>query len=136
MGTLRKELIVRQIAKDLYLREDVVEEVLDRFVDIAVEEIVAKGEFKVHRLLSVSTTDYKGYQAGKGAVPAHKRLRIRLSEGVHRLFKLTQANPSLEVTRDNWKTVLTTAPGAKKTERVALDNSGDGDLFNPLLDED
>ena len=133
---MRKELLVRRIAKDLFLREDVVEEVLDRFMDLAVEEIVTEGEFKLHRLFSVGSVAYKAYEAGKGTVPAHRRLRIRLSEGVQYLFKARQANPNLVVTADNWRQLLTDRSTPEKAEAEPLDSSQAGDLYNPLIDED
>lgn len=139
MTSLKKEIIVRQIAKDLYLREDVVEEVLDRFVDIAIEEIVNKGEFRVHRLLSVSVSDYKAYRAGKGDVPAHQRLRVRLSDGIHSLFKLRMGKfngDTSTITRDNWRDFLGSNLQKKRTLNKALSPNSNEDLYNPLLDED
>ena len=139
MSGLKKEFIVRQISKDLYLREDIVEEVLDRFVDIAVDEIVNTGEFRIHRLLSVSTADYKAYQAGKGTVPAHKRLKIRLSDGVNRLFKhrMNKLDGAVGViNRDTWRDFLSEEVSKRDSTPEVLENNINEDLYNPLLDDD
>lgn len=136
MTSSRKDHMVKQIAKDLYLQEEVVEAVLERFIDHSVEEIVNKGEFKVHRLLSISTVAYRGYKAGKGEVPDHNRLKIRLSEGIHRLFKMRESDPNLEVTRDNWRGLLSTLTPVRKQKPDSLGKNSEDVISNPFLDED
>lgn len=139
MAAPRRDKLVKQIARDLYLREDVVADVLDRFVDVAIEEIVNTGEFKLTRFLSVSSVDYKGYESGKGYVEPHQRLKIRLSHGISRLFQLRQkrfGGSTEAITRDNWREVLAeespVAPATKPQEKLTSSE----DFFNPLLDDD
>lgn len=128
---MKREKIVRQIAQDLYLREDVVDEVLERWTDIAVEEIVNTGEFRFYRLFHVTSMKYKAYEGGMGHVPAHWRLKIKLSEGVRRLFKMRFSKFSGEdghITRDNWRDYLDAGIEEDKTSKKTA-------LHNPLLDE-
>lgn len=139
MSAPRREQLVKRIAKDLYLREDVVADVLDRFVDIAVEEIVNRGEFKLTRLFSVSSVAYKGYESGKGYVAPHERLKVRLSHGVSRLFQLRQKayGGSTEVIdRDNWREILAEEAPVRAPKTAAESAAPTADDFNPLLDED
>lgn len=121
--TLKKERLVKQIAKDLFLREDVVEEVIDRFIDVSVAEIVNTGEFRLHKFFTINKVKYKGFVAGKGTVPEHFRLRVRLSGGLNTLFKLRSRGDIPDVTPDNWKSVLKDSTNSMKN---IDDDYGDG----------
>ena len=137
MSKAWKNSMVKAISRDILLREEVVEAVLDRFLDLAVEEIVNEGEFKVHNLLSVHSSDYKGYKSGKGEVPPHRRLNLRLSSGVRRLFAHRNANPSASINRDNWREELRRLnSSARKSEKTPVRKAPEDDFFNPLIDED
>ncbi|TXG75822.1 hypothetical protein E6Q11_06510 [Candidatus Dojkabacteria bacterium] len=114
--TLKKERLVKQIAKDLFLREDVVEEVIDRFIDISVAEIANTGEFRLHQFFNVSSVKYKGFVAGKGVVPDHFRLKVKLSSGLNTLFKLKSRGEIDLVTPDNWREILKEQSEAKRAK--------------------
>ena len=129
MALTEKDRLVKEIAKDLYLREDVVREVLDRFQDVAIAKIVNNGEFKYSRFFSITSKDFKSYETTHGIVPPHKRLSIKLSEGVRKLFKMK--NENIVVNKDNWKELLSTSE-AKQPRKVNEQHQD----WNPLLDED
>lgn len=128
-----KKKIVSEIAEDLYLKDAVVEAVIDRFIDIAVEEVVQKGSFRIPFFLTVSTTEYRGFQAGKGDVPPQKRLKVSISDGVRKLFHHQQSGATgATVTRDNWKSRISDLRGVKRGYSKGKSQSD----WNPLLDED
>lgn len=129
LSRTEKDKIVKEIAEDLYLREDVVREVLDRWQDIAIEKTVNEGRFKLSRFFSISTTNYKGYSNNNGTVPPHSRLSMKLSDGVRKLFKMK--NSGVKVDRDNWKELL-----SADFDFDSLPKSKTDDLYNPLLDDD
>mgnify|MGYP001096088117 CR=1 FL=1 len=119
MSRLNKDKMVKQIAKDLFLREELVQEVLDKFVDIAIEEIVNEGDFQIHRLFSIVSREYKGYENSKGRIPATRRLSIRLSSGVHKLYRFSLKPDNdyekYDINRNNWREFLSTIESNEKT---------------------
>lgn len=154
-GFTRNEL-VSAISKDADVRVDVVKDVLDSFINVAIEEIANKGTFNIKNFVKISSYPWAGYTAGRGyEVPKHYRLSVKLAASVRNLFKLKNEDPELEITRSNWRDVLrkveeeTVRTGVspnpavngkvteagKKADQAPAESEDDDD-FNPILDDD
>lgn len=133
-----REDIVREIGYDLYLQEVVVREVLDRFSDILIEEVVNHGEADIHHIFHIKNTQYKGFNAGKGEVKPHKRLRARLSAGLTKLFQHKDKNPEIEVTKDNWHDVFLSIKKRPKyfDENVVSGELSHDDILSSLMEDE
>ena len=81
-----KAKLLREIAARTYIKESVVEEVLETFKQVATEEIANKGAFNFSGLFSVSSYHTKEVNTGKGIVPARMRLRTKLSDRVKKIW--------------------------------------------------
>lgn len=81
-----KAELLREIAARTYIKESVVEEVLETFKQVATEEIVNKGAFNFSGLFSVSSYHTKEVNTGKGIVPARMRLKTKLSDRVKKIW--------------------------------------------------
>lgn len=109
MAKTSKDEIITKLSKDLMIRRDVVEDVINKYTDVIVEEIVNKGEFHITNVLSISSSSWKGYQLDGKEIPPHYRLTVRLSKKIKSLFKAfgPYSNDHGVLTRDNWSKLIT-----------------------------
>lgn len=108
MGRTPRRELISKISKHTDIRADVVEEVLQGFLDVAVEEIVNKGEFGVRDLFSVSSHEWSEYSIGDKKIDSHDRLKIRVSTKIRNLWKLRNSSEEYRdkyITKDNWRKV-------------------------------
>ena len=129
MKTDRQKL-VRSIAKDLSLRNDVVEDVLNRLTDIAIEDIVNNGEFSIKNFFSINSSKWKSYKLNGKEIKSHFRLKVRISRKLKELyhnFGKNSENYGL-LNRNNWKDLA----------NIDDDNDDieDTEIINPMLFDD
>lgn len=155
-GFTRNEL-VSAISKDADVRADVVKDVIDSFINVAIEEIANKGTFNINNFVKISSYKWAGYTAGRGyEVPEHRRLSVKLAASVRNLFKLKNDDPELEITRSNWRDVLrkveeetvrtgvspnpaVNGKGSEAARTSPVEDPAvleDDEDFNPILDDD
>lgn len=136
-GPFRKGELLREIAARTFIKESVVAEVLETFRNVAIEEIVNKGEFNFSGLFSVTTYEAKATQTPLGFSPARRRLSARLSDRVKKIWNsrfragVTQAESYQELqSRYLDKTVnsLRDSIGLLEPEKTSA--------YNPMLDDD
>lgn len=130
--SLTKRQIISEVSKHTNIRKDAVELILDGFTDIAVEEIVNKGEFRYNDLFTITSKDWnKSYTINGGnEVGQQSRLIIKLSAKIRELWKLRFNHfdgSSKVINRNNWRVVFKNFSGKRKPSSKAVDN-------NPLLD--
>ncbi len=89
---LYKKELLREISARTFIKEGVVEEVLETFKQIATEEIVNKGEFNFSGLFSVGNYHTKESNTGKAVIPARQRLRTRLASRVKIIWNARFSN--------------------------------------------
>lgn|SRR5699024_711427 len=133
---LKRREVISEISKEADVRIDVVEDVLEAFGNIAIEEIANKGSFSIKSVLSVTSSEWGAYTAGKDyKVPKHRRLLVRISRPLRELHKRKVANPDLEITRNNWREVLGDwlKPNQKTETQQKQTDPND---YNPFLDDD
>lgn len=97
-----KEL-VRAVSDVADVRADVVEDVINALKDVAMEEIVNKGKFRLHGLFSIKSAYYKGFQSPMGKIEGGSRLIGSVSNMARSMFKLHADKPHLSITRENWR---------------------------------
>lgn len=157
MAKMTNREFMAEVSKRTNLRRDIVEDVFQSAVDIAIEQIVNTGEFTMKDLFTVTSKNYKGYSLAGTEVPPQKRLAIRLSARIKSFWKLKNSRyPDSEFSRNEWeeasrfhKKSEASTPIPKKREvtppRIptfapkpiipATPHIPAND-FNPLLDED
>lgn len=163
--TTKRELISK-VSQHTKLNNAAVELVIEGLIDVAVEEIVNKGEFSIIELFSVTSKDWnKSYSInGNEKVPSRPRLIVKLSRRLRHLWKirLDDLDGATDViTKDNWREVnkatvkkktptqTKSLPNFKKPKlKVSTDESivnepvvvKDGFRssadYNPMLDDD
>lgn len=137
--------LVREIAKDLRMRPEVVDLVLKRFQDIAVECLVNDDKFVLDGLFSVSSSEHEGRLSPSGEpLPRQKRLSVRLSENIRKLYRL-QHDVFLDkegiVNRDSWRDALKWKKKTQKNRPVETlpqvpVSPVATEEYNPLLDDE
>lgn len=105
-----KRELIQRISDVTHIRSDVVQEVLEGLVDVAIEELCSNdGHFRIAELMSVGPEQVKAYENKLGYVPAHKRLRIRLSQLPKIMYKIQQdhfVDAPGTITAENWREVF------------------------------
>lgn len=141
--------LVSEISVHKNIRADVVEDVLDGLVDVAIEEIVNTGEFYLRGLLTVKSSHYRGFMGGKGEVPAQQRINASLGRAVKTLWKIRHnvfGGATGKITRENWRQVAaeyadqpnparsgTTAP-AQSPSAHTVEMKSDPTDYNPFAE--
>lgn len=146
--------LIREIASDLRIREEVVDLVLKRFQDVAMERLVNHESFPIDGLFSVTGSDQKSRLGPNGeTLPSQRRLTVKLSTNVRSLYRLQHDvfsdKPGL-VNKDTWRDALrwkkegnlaprrtstTTTPPVAAHPKPASTQEEDG-LDNPFFDDD
>lgn len=123
-----KKSLVSEIADDLNIRVEVVEAILERFTDIAIEKIVNDEGFTLMNVFSVNPHDEGKLvipESSNGEVPSQvvegrKKIHSRLSRNVRALYRLQNDKfpdkPNI-VNRDNWRDALKWAKQKKIQNR-------------------
>lgn len=146
---LTKDELIKVIAQESHVRREVVALVLEKFADIAIEEIVNKGTFRLDNVFTVTEHEVKNLRVPRsryttgGVIPTSTRLSTKLSTTIRELYKLQKefpATPGL-VNRDSWKDALKWREEghhgpAKKTFQTPEKPQKTVELHNPFLDED
>lgn len=146
---LTKDELIRTIASESQVRREVVALVLEKLTDVAIEEIVNKGSFRLENLFTVTEHEVKNLVVPKGkgspggVIPATTRLSTKLSITVRKLYKLQKefpASPGI-VNRDSWRDALKWREEgnhgpARQRFQSEKKPAKTYDLHNPFLDED
>jgi len=140
---LRKAELLREIAARTYIRENVVELVLETFKEVATEEMVNKGEFNFAGLFRVRSYRTKQANTGIAVIPPQRRLSIRLGERVKNIWKAKikagiEEPETFEEMRENY---LNEGGARSLRESIGLLNDerptrSEDALYNPMLDDD
>lgn len=134
---VRKAQLLREIAARTYIKESVVEEVLESFKEVATEEIINKGSFTFSGLFSVRGYEAKATKAGFGYVPARTRLRVRLGDRVKKLWNGRQkAAPGAYETFKEAKENYLDSTGSDLRDSIGLLNDVSDQPVNPFLEDD
>lgn len=153
----KKDKIIRQISKQMYLREDVVADVINEYINTMIVETIANGTFNITNFFTIKEFEWKEYpQFDKKdtSIKPHWRLKVRLSKNMRLLYKYfgpNSENPNI-ITVENWKKLLEIAkihekerPKQKlkiKAENVVkikpdkVETVLNNDNFNPFLDDE
>lgn len=115
---------VDEVAADVNLRRDIVEQVLDSFFNIFAERVLNEGKATVKGLFSIQSSQSTGLGAEEGKLS----LRARVSAPVRKLYLRMGREPLLKVTRSNWREL------AKQTYHKSSDK--DSNSFAGFLDAD
>lgn len=120
--------IVGDVSRQSGIRRDVVKDVLDAFVDVAVEKVVNYGSFRIKNLVSIYATSWRSYVSGSGhTIPPHNRLVARLSSNLRDLFKMKEIDSSTTIDRDNWRDIVLSGSAESVTWARPQGNSVDQD---------
>lgn len=126
-----KKKLASRISIHTNVRTDIVEEILDGFIDIVVEDVVNKGEFVLTELFTITSKEWKSSTYEK---KPHRRLVIKISHRINELWKMRHNifNGSTEViNRNNWKQIYyDNAKRYDKNSTEVLDEN------NPFLSDD
>lgn len=157
MGKLTKRELISKIAQHTDYRKDVVEEIIDGFVDVAAEEIVNKGEFGMLDFFTITPKEWtKSYTINNNEeVPQRPRLIIRVSERLRNLWKFRIDSLNGEqgvITKDNWREVDVSLRNSKKQAKTKRGNRDSGNTdsrsestneqevdpaeYNPFIDDE
>lgn len=142
----RSELIA-EVSKETGVHYDVVEAVLEKLVDVAVEQVVNGRAFYLKGFFNITHKDYSGGQylpGSKKKRPPSRVLKIALSPNVKLLYKLQRdrfKDKPFVVNRDTWRAGLKwlMEDPNRAQSPVASDPPSPpptAENFNPLLDED
>ncbi len=115
MAISNRERTIKEIARKLYLREDVVSDVLEEFQEVAIRALLEEGSFKWQNFFSIKAREYSGYTTVHGEVPRQSRLTVRLAESLRDRFRASQRNEAVS-----------------EAKKPAVDP----EIWNPLLDDD
>lgn len=131
--------LIDEISRHCDVRIDVVREVMDAFVDVAVEQIVNNGKFTVPRLFRVKRFLHSGSDSqalGLKEVPERYRLSVSLSGTLRNIAKRAQDYPDLVIDRNNWRDYWKNTSQFKKRSTSRNDESNQDELFEAFLGED
>lgn len=136
----RRKSLIQRVSKHTDIRTDVVEIILNGFIDIAVEDIVNEGSFGIRQLFEISSAEWNGYAINSSEiVPKHVRLKIKLSRAVRELWKARFSDfdgAKGAITKDNWKTILRNRNSRIANARSTRKQSEQDDNYNPFIDDD
>lgn len=138
--------LVKQISEETHIRQEVVSIVIDKFIDISIEEIVNNKNFPLRGFFLLSPYKVKGGFVGiNGEIsPEQQRVRLKMSKNISTLYKLQNnefSGSPYFVNRDNWKGALKWSLSRTKPQRnnknnqVILETNNNVD-YNPFLDDD
>lgn len=131
-----KDDLITEISRDVQIKREVVKIILESFINIAIREIVTKGDFLLKDLFSVKTAKWKGYEAGNGqTVPDHTRLRIKISDKVRRLYKYQQ-KAKAPINQHNWQTALSFYDQKAQEEKNNNNKTTVDDYLDQLINDD
>lgn len=134
-----KRDLVKAVSEHTNIRADIVEIILDGFVDVAVEDLMNKGEFSLQSLFNVKSHDWGEYTFGDGQVsPPKKRLKIRLAHKLHELWKIKEKffkDSPYAINRHNWKDIYRDY-STKRAKKVDKKESEELGYENPFLQDD
>jgi len=133
-----KAELLREIAARTLIKENIVEEVLETFKQVATEEIANKGAFNFSGLFSVSSYNTKEVDTGKGIIPARRRLRARLSDRVKKVWNgRFRAGVTEPETYEEFKERYLQPAGNELRDSIGLLPPEKTEVAsNPMLDDD
>lgn len=125
-----KKDMVEEIAKDTFLSRNVVEDVINRYTDILIDEIVNEGNVKIPRLFSVTSRVWKSNLQAQGK--PRRRLTVRMNRRLRELFKRFGPDSNLfgYLNKDNWRLLQE----SKVSDLPKEENNQK--IYNPILDDD
>lgn len=112
---------IDEVAADVNIRRDIVEEVLNSFFNIFAERILNEGAATVKGLFSVHSAKTTGYGQVK-----QLSLKSRVSEPVRKLYLRMAREPLLRVDRSNWKRLA--------SEKYSKSSGEDSNSFEGFLE--
>lgn len=132
-----KAKLLREIAARTYIKESVVEEVLETFKQVATEEIANKGAFNFSGLFSVSSYHTKEVNTGKAVIPARMRLRTKLSDRVKKIWNgRAKAGVKDFETYDEFKERYLSSEANDRRAAIGLLDETPAVAVNPMLEDD
>lgn len=115
----RYRSLVDDVAAHANIRRDVVEDVLNGFYDIMAERLINEREFLLKDLISIHAVRTKN-----GIRPEpHLQFRAKISQGLRKLLQRTEEDPSLEVTRESWRSQIRALKGGPKSTQKPMELS-------------
>lgn len=143
---LSRDDLVKEIARDVNVPAPLVDLVLRRFMDIAVEEVVNHRSFPLKGLFSLRPYQVKGTVGPNGELlPPQERTRLKMSKALGVLIRLQReqfGDKPFFVNRDTWRGALKWAleqprNPSEGTPRApkALPQDAPADHHSPLLDD-
>lgn len=139
----KKRAMIREISKRMFLREDVVEDVINEYINTMIVDTINNGEFNITNFFSIKSYEWSGYRQSHRETPIedHWRLKVKLSKNLRLLYKTfgpNSENPNI-INSQNWRKLLEIAKNNEmdkiKTEGFKESNKKD-DNFNPFIDEE
>lgn len=125
-----RQRLVSEVSKDADVMVEVVDDVLESLVNVIVEEIVNNGTFRLGNVFTIDSSSWKAYKGGLDDVPDMRRLKVRISSDLRKLYRLKQADESVVIDRTNWRQMV------KDEVRAPKASDTDPGFFNPMLEED
>lgn len=109
---MSKKALIKEISHVTQLKPEIVESVINAFIDIFIREVIVNGKFLLSNCFSVLTKTKKArkqYVVSKGEYkeyPETKYLTIRLSKKIHGFHRWKQRNEFNEkhgLTIEDWQ---------------------------------
>lgn len=108
--TISKSSIVKEVAEDLGIKEELVHRILERFIDIMIEYIVNDPhEFDIKNVVSFSVTQTNVKDLKSGEIVPTLRISAKLAKTVRNLFHFQHGEMEDHpyfVNRDNWRSAI------------------------------
>lgn len=116
-GLSTKQRIVKNISKTMFIREDVVNDIVNAYIEQLIVETVNRGKVSIENFVSVSSYQWSSYKISnrEEEIGEHWRLRSRISKNLRTLFKNfgpESANPNI-ITVNNWRKLLEVSESIK-----------------------
>lgn len=146
---VNKDELIRKISKKMFLREDVVEDVVNEFLDHLIAETVRTGGLLLTDFISIRSHEWGSYKLAnrETPIPPHHRLKVKISKNLrdlHKFFGPNSEYPGI-ITTDNWRELLKLTKTAKKGEAPDISRLSppkreerrvqEQDFSNPFLDD-
>lgn len=117
-------LIIKEISRDTRLRPEIVEAVLNRYIDIAVEQIVNEKGFKMKGVFSVNyhMSPQRRSPRGDEIIPPRSYAQLKLSKNVKDLYTLRNLfylGKEYVINRDTWAGAIRWMWSPEHKEKVA-----------------
>lgn len=142
---LKRKQIIQKVSKRADVRIDVTRDVINAFIDVAIEEIVNNKYFCLTNVLTVSQSGTKkGYTTSDGRrIRDHTILRVRITPSLRSLHRLKERFPEVDITMDNWRKYAYRGGGAHPDIVRELEQSSvtsppepNDSFVNPFIDEE